>query len=109
MLVSKQACIRTLKEQVNNIHNDLVQREGEQRRVHLHVDNREVIHLEIKNDLDMVKENLEKTLSSRESIGELAVSQVLCADENTNDEAILNLNVTQAKIEELYQILGLKK
>jgi len=74
MLVSKQACIRTLKEQVNNIHNDLVQREGEQRRVHLHVDNREVIHLEIKNDLDMVKENLEKTLSSRESIGELAVS-----------------------------------
>jgi hypothetical protein len=36
-----------------------------------------VIHLEVKNDLDMVKENIEKTLSSCESIDELVISQVL--------------------------------
>jgi hypothetical protein len=74
MLVSKQTCIRTLKEQVENIPNDMVQREGEQRRAHVHVDNKEVIHLKVKNDLDMVKVNLEKTLCSCESISELAVS-----------------------------------
>lgn len=49
----------------------------------------------------MVKENIEKTLSSCESTGELVISQVLWVDENTNDEVILNLNLTQAKTEEL--------
>jgi hypothetical protein len=77
----------------------LVQKEGEQSRVHLHVDNREVIHHEAKND--RVKADLEETLSSCESMGGLVISQILCADENTNDEAVLNLNVAQAKIKEL--------
>jgi hypothetical protein len=53
----------------------LVQRKGdEQRRAHLHVDNREVIHYEVKNDLDKVKANLEKTLSSCEPTNGLVVS-----------------------------------
>ncbi len=58
------ACIRTLKKEVEKIHSNLVQKEGEQRRAHLHVDNRKVIHHEVKNDLDKVKAYLEKTLFS---------------------------------------------
>ncbi len=52
----------------------MVQKKGdEQRRVHLHVDNREVIHCEVKNDLDRVKADLEKTLSSCEPTSGLVV------------------------------------
>jgi len=50
-----------------------------------------------------VETNLEKTLSSCEPISGLVVSQILCANENTNDEVVLNLNVAQARIEELQQ------
>ncbi len=50
-----------------------------------------------------MKTNLEETLSSCEFMGGLVVSQVLYVDENTNDEAVPNMNVAQAKIEELQQ------
>jgi hypothetical protein len=55
-----------------------------------------------------VETNLEKTLSSCEPISGLVVSQILCANENTNDEVVLNLNVAQARIEELQQYIRIE-
>lgn len=68
MLVWKQTCVRTLKEQVEKDLNALVREEAEQRRAHLHVNDRMVIHRDVKNDLDRVKENLENVLSSWEDL-----------------------------------------
>jgi hypothetical protein len=51
----------------------LAQREVKQRRAYLHVDDRIMIHHEVKNDLDKVKVDLENALSSWESMGGLEV------------------------------------
>jgi hypothetical protein len=62
-----------------------------------------VIHRDVKNDLDRVKENLENVLSSWESVGGLEVSQVPSIEVNKNHKIVFNLNVAQTKIEELQQ------
>jgi hypothetical protein len=67
-----------------------------------------VIHRDVKNDLDRVKENLENVLSSWESVGGLEVSQVPSIEVNTNHKIVFNLNVAQTKIEELQQHIRLK-
>ncbi len=81
----------------------MVRKEDEQRRAHLHVNDRMVIHRDVKNDLDRVKENLENVLSSWESVGGLEVSQVPSIEVNKNHKIVFNLNVAQTKIEELQQ------
>jgi hypothetical protein len=70
-------------------------------RPYLHVNDRMVIHCDVKNDLDKVKANLENVLSSWESVGGLEVSQVPSIEVNTNHKIVFGLNVAQAKIEEL--------
>lgn len=97
MLVYKQACIGTSKEQVEKKQNDLVQKEAKQKRAHLHVDDIMVIHRDIKNDLNKVKANLENALSSWESMGRLEVFQVPSIEVNTNHKIVPGLNVAQTK------------
>jgi hypothetical protein len=87
----------------------LAQREVEQRRACLHVDDKIMIHHEVKNDLDKVKANFENVLSSWESMGGLEIFQVPSIEVNTNHKIVPSLNVAQTKIVELHNNkLGLK-
>jgi hypothetical protein len=55
-----------------------------------------------------VKTNLEKNLSSCEPTSGLVVSQILCVNENTNDEVVLNLMLHKLGLRNYNNRLGLK-
>jgi hypothetical protein len=69
----------------------------------LHVNDRMVIHRNIKNDLDRVKANLENASSSWEYVGGLEVFHVPSIEVNTNNKIVFGLNDAHNKIEELQQ------
>ncbi len=72
LLVTKQSYILGLKEQINGMQKNLVQKEGEQKCAHLIVDIRLAMHTEAKTKVDKVKAKLkevENALSLSISMG----------------------------------------
>jgi len=60
LLVTRQSYILGLKEQINGMQKNLVQKEGEQKHVHLIVDIRLAMHTKAKTKVDKVKLELKE-------------------------------------------------